>query len=128
MTALWLALGEKRSTSHDIMLTRDESFWFVFQVDIFSFSMVIYEILTGRRPFAEYENLSQVTKALMMEEKRPMLKVWFIVFPQSIEKIWCFFLPDDFLSGHLSQIMPGLWLINLWMDFEMSTTFSLQSM
>lgn len=33
-----------------------------------------------------------------------------------------FFSPDACLSVHLSQIMPGLWLINLGMDFEMSTT------
>ncbi|XP_052278678.1 leucine-rich repeat serine/threonine-protein kinase 1-like isoform X2 [Dreissena polymorpha] len=43
------------------------------QVDIFSFAMVIYEIFSGRRPFSEYENLSQVTKALKMEGKRPCL-------------------------------------------------------
>ena len=46
-----------------------------FQVDIFSFSMVIYEILTGKRPFADYENMSQVTKALKTDGVRPRLKV-----------------------------------------------------
>ncbi|XP_052793676.1 leucine-rich repeat serine/threonine-protein kinase 1-like [Mya arenaria] len=44
------------------------------KVDIFSLSMVIYEILTGKRPFSEYENLSQITKALKLEEKRPNLQ------------------------------------------------------
>jgi serine/threonine protein kinase len=45
------------------------------QVDIFSFSMVIYEILSGRRPFEEYRNLAQIYKAIRTESKRPCMQV-----------------------------------------------------
>jgi DNA-binding GntR family transcriptional regulator len=37
--------------------------------------MVMYEILTGRRPYSEYENLAQITKAMKTEGKRPNTKV-----------------------------------------------------
>jgi hypothetical protein len=37
--------------------------------------MVIYEILTGRRPYAECENLAQISKAMKIMGKRPELKV-----------------------------------------------------
>ncbi|XP_060551521.1 leucine-rich repeat serine/threonine-protein kinase 1-like [Ruditapes philippinarum] len=44
------------------------------KVDIFAFAMVIYEILTGRRPYAECENLAQISKAMKIMGKRPELK------------------------------------------------------
>ncbi|XP_053405645.1 leucine-rich repeat serine/threonine-protein kinase 1-like isoform X2 [Mercenaria mercenaria] len=44
------------------------------KVDIFAFAMVIYEILTGRRPFAECDNLAQITKAMKIHGRRPNLK------------------------------------------------------
>ncbi|XP_052100513.1 leucine-rich repeat serine/threonine-protein kinase 1-like isoform X2 [Mytilus californianus] len=44
------------------------------KVDIFSFSMVIYEALSGRRPFEEYKNLAQISTAMKTQSKRPCLK------------------------------------------------------
>lgn len=47
-------------------------------MDIFAFAMVIYEILSGRRPFGECENLAQISKAMKIQGKRPDLKVRYV--------------------------------------------------
>ena len=47
----------------------------LFQVDIFSFSMVLYEILSGERPYNEYKNMAQISRAMKVEAKRPKLEV-----------------------------------------------------
>ncbi|KAK3096675.1 hypothetical protein FSP39_002282 [Pinctada imbricata] len=44
------------------------------KVDIFSFAMVIHEILSGERPYVEYKNLAQISRAMRFESKRPSLK------------------------------------------------------
>ncbi|KAJ8304250.1 hypothetical protein KUTeg_017833 [Tegillarca granosa] len=44
------------------------------KVDIFSFSMVIHEIISGERPYVEYKNLAQITRAIKYESKRPNLQ------------------------------------------------------
>ncbi|XP_048737830.1 leucine-rich repeat serine/threonine-protein kinase 1-like isoform X4 [Ostrea edulis] len=44
------------------------------KVDIFSFSMVLYEILSGERPYCEYKNMAQISRAIKMEAKRPNLQ------------------------------------------------------
>lgn len=44
------------------------------KVDIFSFSMVLYEILSGERPYCEYKNMAQISRAMKMEAKRPNLQ------------------------------------------------------
>ncbi|XP_067665270.1 leucine-rich repeat serine/threonine-protein kinase 1-like isoform X1 [Haliotis asinina] len=49
------------------------------KVDIFSFSMVIYEVLSGRLPYDEYVNLSQIMQAVIKDRKRPNLKNFNIV-------------------------------------------------
>ena len=45
------------------------------QVDIFSFSMVIYEILTGHPPFEKCGRLHQIHHIINNEKRRPSLKV-----------------------------------------------------
>ncbi|XP_071114811.1 leucine-rich repeat serine/threonine-protein kinase 1-like [Haliotis cracherodii] len=49
------------------------------KVDIFSFSMLIYEVLSGRLPYDEYVNLSQIMQAVIKDRKRPGLKNFNIV-------------------------------------------------
>lgn len=44
------------------------------KVDIFSFAMVIFETITGRRPYQEYDNMSQIAKAIKTENKRPNIR------------------------------------------------------
>lgn len=44
------------------------------KVDIFSYSMLMYEVLSGRRPFEEYKNLAQISRAIKMESRRPCLQ------------------------------------------------------
>nr|XP_022329878.1 leucine-rich repeat serine/threonine-protein kinase 1-like isoform X4 [Crassostrea virginica] len=44
------------------------------KVDIFSFSMVLYEILSGERPYNEYKNMAQISRAMKVEAKRPKLE------------------------------------------------------
>ena len=44
-------------------------------MDIFSYAMVVYETITGRRPYVEFENMSQISKAIKIENKRPSLLV-----------------------------------------------------
>ena len=46
------------------------------QVDIFSYAMVIYETITGRRPYQEFDNMSQISKAIKGENRRPSVKVY----------------------------------------------------
>ncbi|XP_061163666.1 leucine-rich repeat serine/threonine-protein kinase 1-like isoform X2 [Saccostrea echinata] len=44
------------------------------KVDLFSFSMVLYEILSGERPYCEYKNMAQISRAMKIEAKRPNLQ------------------------------------------------------
>ncbi|KAL5004043.1 hypothetical protein ScPMuIL_017499 [Solemya velum] len=44
------------------------------KVDIFSFAMVIFELMSGSRPFHQYATLSQMSKAIRLQNKRPSLK------------------------------------------------------
>ncbi|KAK3595142.1 hypothetical protein CHS0354_028574 [Potamilus streckersoni] len=44
------------------------------KVDIFSFAMVITEVLSGHRPYESYTNLAQISKAMKISGKRPGLK------------------------------------------------------
>lgn len=37
--------------------------------------MVLYEILSGERPYCEYKNMAQISRAMKMEAKRPNLQV-----------------------------------------------------
>ncbi|KAL3867461.1 hypothetical protein ACJMK2_044663 [Sinanodonta woodiana] len=44
------------------------------KVDIFSFAMVISEVLSGHRPYESYTNLAQISRAMKISGKRPGLK------------------------------------------------------
>ncbi|XP_021368576.1 leucine-rich repeat serine/threonine-protein kinase 1-like isoform X2 [Mizuhopecten yessoensis] len=44
------------------------------KVDIFSFAMVIYEVVSGERPYGELSNIGQITMAIKQEGNRPSLK------------------------------------------------------
>lgn len=44
------------------------------KVDIFSYAMVIYEVVSGERPYGELCNIGQITTAVKQEGKRPSLK------------------------------------------------------
>ena len=38
--------------------------FFLFQVDIFSFAIFLFELLTGCRPFSDYRNVVDIKKAI----------------------------------------------------------------
>ncbi|XP_033749578.1 leucine-rich repeat serine/threonine-protein kinase 1-like [Pecten maximus] len=63
------------------------------KVDIFSFAMVVYEVVSGERPYGELRNIGQITTAVKHEGKRPSLKSFNIDtrFPQLeelMERCW----------------------------------------
>ncbi|XP_070204815.1 leucine-rich repeat serine/threonine-protein kinase 1-like isoform X2 [Littorina saxatilis] len=49
------------------------------KVDIFSFSMVIYELLTGHPPFEKYGRLHQIHHLVNSEKRRPSLKEYNVI-------------------------------------------------
>ncbi|XP_060064083.1 leucine-rich repeat serine/threonine-protein kinase 1-like [Ylistrum balloti] len=63
------------------------------KVDIFSFAMVIYEVVSGERPYGDLRNIGQITTAIKQEGKRPSLKSFnldtrFPQLEQLMEKCW----------------------------------------
>ena len=68
--------------------------------------MVVYESLTGRRPYQEFENMSQISKVIKADNKRPSIKV-------DINKLnTCL----GFYFAGLSQRFMGDLMIQLWLQ------------
>nr|KAG5709901.1 hypothetical protein BaRGS_029943 [Batillaria attramentaria] len=49
------------------------------KIDIFSFSMVMYEVLTGHAPFEKCDRLHQIHSIINIEKRRPSLKEYNVI-------------------------------------------------
>ena len=73
---LW-KIKKKYYVDTPLIWSSDIMYNVIFQVDIFSYAMMIYETLTGKRPYQEFENMSQISKAIKSDDKRPSIGVMF---------------------------------------------------
>ena len=58
----WLIKLNSRFLIYPALIT--VLFFFFVQVDIFSFAIFVFELLSGSRPFSEYRNIIDIKKAI----------------------------------------------------------------
>ena len=57
--------------------------------DVYSFAFIVYEIITGEKPFCEIENMNDVLEKIINENKRPVLKESIpMSYKKLIERCW----------------------------------------